>query len=259
MFSYFIADSLINSDSALSGFEDFRTLDFGTAALHIHQKDMQTDSLYNISVVSHPERVIHDATYGDMATANEDWSEINYYPAKNPNPDKAVILSSIISKLSFDKTIFFHGSLVSLDGKGVMFVGRSGIGKTTQAKLWNKYLGAKIINGDKVFVRIKDGKAYGWGSPWKGSSPYCLNEGVQLAGVVSLAQGKENELTVLDDFGKAEKIMNHIFLPMWDEKCLAGALETTNELFSDSAITFLRLSCRPDEEAVMKVKELLWK
>ena len=43
------------------------------------------------------------------------------------------------------RTVFVHASLVEMPGQGgVMFVGRSGIGKTTQARLWEQFRGAEI-------------------------------------------------------------------------------------------------------------------
>ena len=42
-----------------------------------------------------------------------------------------------------------HASLVEKDGFGVIFLGPSGMGKSTQAKLWEKYLDADFIIGDR--------------------------------------------------------------------------------------------------------------
>ena len=37
------------------------------------------------------------------------------------------------------RIIQFHSSLIDMQGRGLMFIGPSGIGKTTQAELWNRY------------------------------------------------------------------------------------------------------------------------
>lgn len=89
------------------------------------------------------------------------------------------------------RTVFVHASLVEMPGQGgVMFVGRSGIGKTTQARLWEQFRGAEIINGDKVFLTLdEDGRGVtAHGSPWCGSSPYKLNRATPLRGIVVLDQ-----------------------------------------------------------------------
>ena len=61
--------------------------------------------------------------------------------------------AAIMTHLSVRQTIEMHASLVDRSNKGLMFLGPSGIGKTTQAELWMKYRDAEIINGDMVFVK----------------------------------------------------------------------------------------------------------
>ena len=65
-----------------------------------------------------------------------------------------------------------------------MFLGPSGIGKTTQAELWHTYRDAVIINGDIVFVQETEGNFLGWGTPWHGSSPYCENASVPVDALI---------------------------------------------------------------------------
>lgn len=54
-----------------------------------------------------------------------------------------------------------HASLVEKDGFGVIFLGPSGMGKSTQAKLWEKYLGADFLIGDRPCMRKIGGKWFG--------------------------------------------------------------------------------------------------
>ena len=51
-----------------------------------------------------------------------------------------------------------HASLVEKDGFGVVFLGPSGMGKSTQAKLWKKYLDADFLIGDRPGMRKINGK-----------------------------------------------------------------------------------------------------
>ncbi len=101
-----------------------------------------------------------------------------------------------------------------------MFVGRSGIGKTTQARLWEQFRGAEIINGDKVFLTLdEDGRGVtAHGSPWCGSSPYKLNRATPLRGIVVLDQAPENSIRRLSEHEIMTQYVSHIFLPMWDAR-----------------------------------------
>ncbi len=141
-----------------------------------------------------------------------------------------------------------HASTIDDNGRGVLFLGPSGIGKTTQAERWAQYRGAKIINGDVGFVqRTPDGYT-AWGTPWHGSSPYCLNTSVPLKALVVLKQAPENRLRELTGFEKVQEVSGSILYPTWLEDGIALCTDTLDHLLSDLPV--YRLDNRADEEAV---------
>lgn len=144
--------------------------------------------------------------------------------------------------------IQFHSSLIDYRGHGLMFLGPSGIGKTTQAELWNKYRDALIINGDIVFVQETEEAFLGWGTPWHGSSPYCENTNVPVEALIILKQAPENSIRKLEGFEKVTAVSNSVFYPRWLENGMELCLETLDHLLS--SLPVYELSCRPDEEAV---------
>lgn len=184
---------------------------------------------------------------GDILIAKNDWSEaISYY---HPDYDKdfALPLAAICSRFSSFNTLLTHSSFVTLNGKGILFTGYSGVGKTTQAELWGDFLGAEIVNGDKAFVREIDKTFFAYGLPWKGSSEYCLNRKAPLSAIVVLRQSAVNRITKLVETA-TEYLMPHIFLPHWDKDCLNKTLDTFDSLLK--RVPVFLLECRPDEEAV---------
>lgn len=193
---------------------------------------------------------------GEILCANSDWSKVTSY-FYTPSGGYALPLAAICSRFSYYSAFLMHASCVNFNGNGVIFAGNSGVGKTTQAELWQKYLGAEIINGDKAIVREIDGCFYGYGLPWKGSSDYCLNQKTKLKGIVVLCQSNENKITKLNSVEATEKFMPHVFMPYWDGKCLDNALITFNGVVENVPV-FL-LECRPDEDAVRLTYETLWK
>lgn len=137
-----------------------------------------------------------------------------------------------------------------------MFLGPSGIGKTTQAELWNQYRDALIINGDVVFVQETPEAFLGWGTPWHGSSPYCENTSVPVKALIVLKQAPENSIRELTGFEKVTAVSNNVFYPRWLEGGMELCLETLNHLLS--AVPVYELSCRPDEEAVRLTEEAVF-
>lgn len=141
-----------------------------------------------------------------------------------------------------------HSSLVCWKGQGLMFLGPSGIGKTTQAELWSRFRGAVIINGDIVFVREKDGGFEACGSPWHGSSCYCENLAAPLKALVVLKQDPENSIQELKGMDKLAEVAGSIFYPQWTQSGMSRCLETLDRLLSELPV--YKLACRPDEDAV---------
>lgn len=192
----------------------------------------------------------------ELLCANSDWSEVSIYSENYADADYSLPLAAICSRFAEFNTIFLHGSFVAYQGSGVVFAGYSGVGKTTQARLWNEYLNAEPVNGDKVFLRIIDGEVFAFGSPWKGSSEYCLNKKAPLKGVVVLRQSKENAIKKLNTLECIELFMPHVFLPHWDEDNLLKAIDTFNIILEKTPVWLLE--CRPDEDAVKLTKETIF-
>lgn len=164
-----------------------------------------------------------------------------------------LLLVDIYSYLSAKEWLLIHAACIEHEGSGLIFTGRSGIGKTTQAKLWNEYTGAKIMNGDKVLLEpdALEG-VLAWGSPWKGSSPYACNRCVPLKAIIALEQGDKNCIRELRGMEKLEYITTNIFYPFWDRECMEKSMNTMERL---GALPIYLLSCRPEEEAVKMTLE----
>ena len=77
-----------------------------------------------------------------------------------------------------------------------MFLGPSGTGKSTHARLWLQYIdGTELVNDDNPVVRIyQDGAATVFGSPWSGKTPCYRNVRYPLGGIVMLSQAPYNKI-----------------------------------------------------------------
>ena len=196
------------------------------------------------------------ASSQEVLFANEDWTRATVFCDQYEDESYSLPLAALCARLAYFQAFLLHGSLAELEGEGVVFTGFSGVGKTTQAQLWEKYLNATIINGDKLFLRVVDGQAVGYGIPWKGSSPYCLNRKVPVKAIVALQQAKENSIEKLDSLACMEYFMPHIFLPHWDSNCLSKALDAFDTILGSTPVYLLK--CRPDEDAVLMTKEMIY-
>lgn len=192
---------------------------------------------------------------GDVLLANQDFSVCTLLPLQHPE-NLAVFSNHVFYTHAVRRQMLqLHCATIDDGGRGVLFLGPSGIGKTTQAERWAQFRGASIINGDIGFVQ-RTGQGYlAWGTPWHGSSPYCLNASVPVKALVVLKQAPENRLRELTGFEKVSEIAGSVFYPTWLEDGMELCTDTLNHLLTDLPV--YRLDNRADREAVeLLAKEL---
>ena len=154
-------------------------------------------------------------------------------------------------------TVLFHAAAVSLGGKGYMFLGKSGTGKSTHARLWLQNLqGVELMNDDNPAVRIKaDGTATVYGTPWSGKTPCYRNISAPLRGVVLLSQAPYNKITRLNGIGAYAAVVASISGKRWDSKIADGLHETENALAA--GVPMWHLACLPDADAAHLCKDTI--
>ncbi|MDY4194029.1 MAG: hypothetical protein SOY03_06970 [Bariatricus sp.] len=146
-----------------------------------------------------------------------------------------------------------HASYIDWNGKGIVFAAPSGTGKSTQAKLWEKYAGAEIINGDRVLLGECEGKWYGYGYPCCGSSTVCINRTLPLAMVVILEQGAVNQVLHLTKSQKTRALVTGTQLFLWNKAEINRAFEIVGKFVQ--SVPVVKLICRPDKDAVDTLKK----
>ena len=191
----------------------------------------------------------------DILLINRDWSRCELLELKDSSSLQIFTNHIFYSRAIYHKMVQCHSALVDWNGSGILFLGPSGIGKTTQAERWAKYRGADIVNGDLVFVQQTDDGFLGWGTPWHGSSPYCINRAVPLKALVVLKQSKENRIRELTGFEKVSEVSNNVFYPTWLDDGMEICTEILNNLLLQLPV--YRLDNRADEEAVELLEQAI--
>lgn len=153
--------------------------------------------------------------------------------------------------------LILHASLLNTQFGGLVFSGPSGIGKSTQAGLWEEYEGAEQINGDRPILYKKENVWMGYGSPYAGSSKCYVNKGVPVRAIMLLAQGEDCRIMPLQKSEAFREIFRNCTVYSWDREFVERVITLVTELVSD--IPIYRLICTPDQRAVEAVKELLKK
>ena len=145
-------------------------------------------------------------------------------------------------------TTLFHSSVVSHQGKAYMFLGKSGTGKSTHSQLWLKHIeGTELVNDDNPVVRIIDGEARVYGSPWSGKTPCYRNVDYPIGGIVKLKQAPHNEIRRMKPVEAYVALAMSISGMRWKKQMGDGLHQTENQL--TATVPVWHLSCLPDQEA----------
>ena len=153
--------------------------------------------------------------------------------------------------------IILHASLVKTEFGGLIFSGVSGIGKSTQAKLWETLETATQINGDRPILYKNAEKWMGCGSPYAGSSECYVNEQVPVRMILLLRQGMECRIARLPMAKAFKEIFQNCTVYSWNREYVENVANLVAELICD--VPVYSLTCRPDRSAVEIVKEELKK
>ncbi len=95
-------------------------------------------------------------------------------------------------------TLEMHAAVIKRKGKGYLFLGKSGTGKSTHARQWlAAYSDCTLLNDDNPILRVvktdEGDKVYVYGSPWSGKTSCYINDYAEVGGVVKLSQAPKNE------------------------------------------------------------------
>ena len=147
------------------------------------------------------------------------------------------------------QTVLFHAAVVSYGGKGYLFLGPSGTGKSTHARLWLKHIeDTELVNDDNPIVRItEDDCAVVYGSPWSGKTHCYRNVSCPLGSIVVLSQAPYNKIRRLSGIEAYVNLVASISGKRWDERIANGLHQTENALAS--TVPMWHLDCLPDQAA----------
>lgn len=144
----------------------------------------------------------------------------------------------------------FHASAVAMDNNAYLFSAKSGTGKSTHTKLWQRYFGegkALIINDDKPAIRFIDNEIYVYGTPWSGKSNKNLPMKVPLKGIVFIERSETNWMSLVDHKQAIKLILDQTLRPKEIEKMeiLLGLIDTILK-----TVPVYKMGCDISEEAV---------
>lgn len=169
----------------------------------------------------------------------------------------ALFLQHILGRGGF----CFHASAVEVDGEAVLFSADSGTGKSTQARLWEEYLGQAHrvvrLNDDKPVLRVHQGRVWAYGSPWSGKHAIHTNAKAPVKALVFLEQAPENRISPVAPREAFDLVFPQTFCVKTDPRQRIQVLELLDQFIRQ--VPIYRLACTISREAVELAYETIWK
>ncbi len=185
-----------------------------------------------------------------------------YLPDSPVSRSRGFALSYPLDELLFQHHIARAGGLVVhacgmvVEGRALLFCGRSGAGKTTTARLFRRHFPrAQVLSDDRIVLRRRGSGWLAFGTPWHGSGQFASPTSARLAAVVFLEQGEATRVRPLPVAQVAARLFAQSFPPVWERLGTARALETAALVAAGVPGYVLRF--RPDRSVVQAAVGLL--
>ena len=164
-----------------------------------------------------------------------------------------IALSSML-RIVFSQSIIhyaavsMHASVVVNDGKAVLFMGKSGTGKSTHTRLWLEHIpGSSLLNDDNPIVRVVGDEVIAYGSPWSGKTHCYKNESAPAAGFVRLKQAPYNRYTPCEDIAAFKALLPGSSVLRQDKILHSILCGTLIEIAGMTKVG--EMECLPDKDA----------
>ncbi|MBQ9184644.1 MAG: hypothetical protein IJ151_02085 [Bacteroidales bacterium] len=180
-----------------------------------------------------------------------DFSEGVMYADASQRPYGVVFQMSTALMIMFTynaalrEVMLFHASVIGLDGRANIFLGKSGTGKSTHSRLWLENIpGTELLNDDNPALGFDAaGQLIVYGTPWSGKTPCYRNICAPVNAIVRLDQAPENSITQEYGLNAYASLLGSVSSVRWN-RAIMDALSRSVEKAIGSAKVF-HLSCLP--------------
>jgi hypothetical protein len=158
----------------------------------------------------------------------------------------------ITHHLSLGRGVELHAcGLVNASGQSSLFVGHSGAGKSTTARLWTRHLPVQVLSDDRIIVRKRDGRFFMHGTPWHGEAAFALPQRAPIQRIFLLEHGSENRIEPVSRGAAAAELLARSFTPFYSRRFVEPVLALLEEMAV--SLPCYRFQFVPDQSAVEKI------
>ena len=114
--------------------------------------------------------------------------------------------------------------------------------------MWLRYIpGCDLMNDDNPIIRIIDGEAWIYGSPWSGKTPCYRNVKARLGAITRIDRATSNSIDKPNAISAFASLLPSCSSMKWDSPIYNAICDTLTKLVEAGRI--FTLHCLPDRES----------
>jgi hypothetical protein len=150
---------------------------------------------------------------------------------------------AMMHRLALGEGVEMHAlGLADHDGSGYLFLGHSGAGKSTTARLWMAQPRVRLLSDDRIILRKHDGKFWMYGTPWHGDAGVASPERAPLSAIFLLEQAPTNDVSSLTSSKAAAELFARAFVPHYLQGGIKFTLDFLDQLTRSVPCSILRFT-----------------
>jgi hypothetical protein len=155
----------------------------------------------------------------------------------------------MVHRLSRGEGVEVHAvGMTDQRGCGHLFLGHSGDGKSTTAKLWQSRPGVHILSDDRIILRAHNQSIWMHGTPWHGDAGIASPDCARLSRIYILEHGSQNEQVPLAPGLAAAELFARSFVPHHSAAGIRFTLDFLDRIAREIPCSVFRFV--PDQSAV---------
>lgn len=128
--------------------------------------------------------------------------------------------------------MLLHAAGADINGRGLVFPGRSGAGKSSISRQLAVRKETTIFSDDRIVIRKIDAGFKFFGTPWPGDAGKALNRGDWLSAMFFLHHGVTDRIRPISPGEAFKKLMPVTSIPWYDKEILPEILRNCEALVS---------------------------
>jgi hypothetical protein len=166
-------------------------------------------------------------------------------------PADEIILINLLPSFN---GVLVHACGIDDNGKGVLFLGTSGSGKSTTTRLWMYEKDVKVLSDDRIVIREINDKSYAYGTPWHGEVNICDPGRVEINKIFFIEHSDKNCLKPVSHIDAATRMLVRSFPTFWNKEGMELTLSLIDRIVKK--VPCYEFGFVPDKSAVDFIRNL---